>query len=820
MNQAKLVELRSCLEQDEDSGFDYFRTLYFDALDKCQFDDCQMLLDVLAQAPPLQLQQASRHYRAVVLLEQHRYDQAEVMLRELLAEELSPVQKARSLLELATALDEQGQWPEAQYGYHEALQAYEQVDNVSSRVVGQLKAYNNLGISICFQIEQEASDPSRIEEAIFYHRQAIKLAQANEDAWEEAKNRHGLAKAYALMGRYEKAVDEFQAYLDACVEENNRNARGYTLVDLAARVYMPQEQWTEAAVALDEAIPLLQETQDDLNLAEALTFQGNLLVKQGQPEQALVAYEEALACVESIRMRLTAPTAQARYRATAEAIYTAPLALHLRQNNAAAAFDIAERARSRGLADLLANQQVQPHVDLPAHLLEQHEALRQRLDQVSTNEFTPAEVGELERSLAEIEHQIELLDPAYATLRSATPLTATEVQAWLPPNSVLLSFAGDANDRLWILTVTSDDVHATAVPRITVRWLQGYLADHLDGIRRGSLVPDPDSGYLASTRLFADLYKVLLEPVADLLNNVNTVYIVPFGPLHYLPLGALAPSLHHAPPLLSPGRRVVYAPSATILFNYCHTRSPSSKEGILALAPQDRRLQFTHGAAQTIAHRGGGSSVVGSAATRQALLSQAGNYRMVSFLGHAIFDRRYPMSSRLQLADGNLYAGEILRELRLQADLVILGACETGRGHVLRGDEFLGLTRSMLYAGTPSLLVTLWLVHEIATRLLLEKFVAQLLPHGSTKTVFDPVSALTTAQTWLRTLTYAEACEFMADWEGVSAADAEKHLTALWQMTHPGQAPHAESQLFAHPFFWSPYILIGDHPSFQVPKNA
>ena len=60
----------------------------------------------------------------------------------------------------------------------------------------------------------------------------------------------------------------------------------------------------------------------------------------------------------------------------------------------------------------------------------------------------------------------------------------------------------------------------------------------------------------------------------------------------------------------------------------------------------------------------------------------------------------------------------------------------------------------------------------------------------------------------------------MADWEGVSAADAEKHLTALWQMTHPGQAPHAESQLFAHPFFWSPYILIGDHPSFQVPKNA
>ncbi|MBK8050637.1 MAG: CHAT domain-containing protein [Anaerolineales bacterium] len=47
--------------------------------------------------------------------------------------------------------------------------------------------------------------------------------------------------------------------------------------------------------------------------------------------------------------------------------------------------------------------------------------------------------------------------------------------------------------------------------------------------------------------------------------------------------------------------------------------------------------------------------------------------------------------------------------------LAILAACETGRAETPRGDEILGLSRAMLYAGTPSLLATLWRVHELPT---------------------------------------------------------------------------------------------------------
>jgi CHAT domain-containing protein len=161
------------------------------------------------------------------------------------------------------------------------------------------------------------------------------------------------------------------------------------------------------------------------------------------------------------------------------------------------------------------------------------------------------------------------------------------------------------------------------------------------------------------------------------------------------------------------------------------------------------------------------------------------------------------------LADGRLQASEILRELRLQADLVILAACESGRGQVLRGEEILGLSRAILYAGSPALLVTLWPVHEIPTRLFAEKFLADLYPAQS-ETAADPATALADTQRWLRALSYAEAQALLADWGTLSPADVEKYLGDLWRMTHPGETPGASSRLFAHPFFWAPYIMIGE----------
>jgi CHAT domain-containing protein len=806
---ADLSDLARELAEDPEAGFQRFRHLFFEALERRRLHDCQVLLEVLCADPAPCFQRESRYHRAILLSEQRQFDQAEVILRDLLDADLIPDQRARVLLVLAIQLDEQAQWPEAERFYQEALTVYEAIqDNL-----GRAKTHNNLGITISWQVEQGYSPATRLQQALSHHQTALALAQALDKPWQVAKNWHGLGIAYSLMGQYPLALDALQKYLDLCQALDAPYTQSLALYDLAARAYMPLERWAEAAAALDEAIAILRGTDDHLNLAEALVHRGNLLVQQGQPVEALASYDEALDLAESIRTRLTAPTAQAGYRATVEFIYTAPLSLHLRQGDAVQAFTAAERARSRVLADLLGGQEARPHAEIPADVLAKRTQLHQKLDCAYAEAPPPKDLPVLEDELARLDRQIELLDPTYAGLDIVAALTAEQVRDRLPPDAALLTYAGDADDALWILAVTAAGVRAKRAPNLKVRWLRGYLADHLDGTRRGSLMPEPGTGHLSQPHLFPLLYQALLAPVWDVLQAARTVYVIPFGPLHYLPVGALTPDLTTPPPLLSKGRGVVYAPSATILLNYCHARPPSPWEGALAVAPHDealKGLQFTLGAAEKLVHQADGLALTGDSATRQAFLEGAGRHRLVCFLGHAVFDRRYPMSSRLNLSDGSLHASEILRDLRLQADLVILSACETGRSHVLRGDEILGLSRAMLYAGTPSLLVTLWPVHEIPTRLLVEKLVEQLPHAGQPDGHFDPARALAATQRWLRALSFAEAKATLSAWGELSAAEATSHLSVLWAMTHPEQTPQSDSQLFAHPFFWSPYILVGE----------
>jgi len=805
MHQTTLDELSHKLTQDERAGFQEFRQCFFAALERRQLDRCQALLDVLKTIPSPYLQRDYRYHQAVLYSELRQMDRAEQILRNLLADDLAPEQRARVLLALAIQFDEQGLWSDAETYYQAALTAYA----ATGDELGRAKTYNNLGISISFQVELGASQPERLSEAIRYHQRALDVTRAVDNPWEIAKNWHGLGMAYGLMRSYHAALDAFQRHVALCEELDDPADQAVGLSDMAALAYLPLGQLDEAAAALDSAIAIFHEHSDPLHLAEALARRGNLLAAQNRPEEALHDYESALALTESIRARLTAPTTQAQYRTTVEAIYKAPLSLHLQRNEAERAFNATERARSRVLADLLAGQSAHPHTEIPTNLIEQRDALRQKLDQAYADADMAVDLPQWEAKLADLDRQIELLDPTYAALATVAPLTIGEVQSRLPADAAVVTYVSDASDRFWILVVTPADVHMHPVPGISVRWLQAHLVEHLDGVRRGSVVPEPRSGFLAPPRLFVDLYKILIEPIWELLAPRLTVYFVPAGPLHYVPLGALTPDLSYSPPLLASGRRIVYAPSATVLLNYCHTRPPSSHQGIVAIAPTDGKLQYIQGAAKTIAYRGG-TSVAGSAATRRALLTRARHHRVLCFLGHALFDRRYPMSSRLQLADGSLHASELLRELRLQADLVILAACESGRGRVLRGDEILGLSRAMLYAGTPSLLVTLWPVLEIPTRLFIERFVDALSREDASSTTIEPARALTVTQNWLRTLPLAAAQERMAEWDELSNSEIVQHLTHLWHMTHPGEELHSDSQIFNHPYFWSPYILIGD----------
>ena len=141
-------------------------------------------------------------------------------------------------------------------------------------------------------------------------------------------------------------------------------------------------------------------------------------------------------------------------------------------------------------------------------------------------------------------------------------------------------------------------------------------------------------------------------------------------------------------------------------------------------------------------------------ANRTAATSPAlGEYRYLHFATHGYLDTQRPSLSALVLSqvdaqrqarDGFLRVNDIYNA-RLNADLAVLSACQTGLGKEVRGEGTMGLTRAFLYAGVPRVIVSLWNVNDRATAGLMATLYERMLRHGK-----SPTAALREAQNELR----------------------------------------------------------------------
>jgi len=113
-------------------------------------------------------------------------------------------------------------------------------------------------------------------------------------------------------------------------------------------------------------------------------------------------------------------------------------------------------------------------------------------------------------------------------------------------------------------------------------------------------------------------------------------------------------------------------------------------------------------------------------ATEGWLQEHISEYQIIHIASHGEFDSVNPLFSSLKLtrsssADGNFEVNEVFG-LEINADIVTLSACQTGLGDIVGGDELVGLNRAFIYAGTKSILSSLWRVSDISTAVLVKHF--------------------------------------------------------------------------------------------------
>jgi CHAT domain-containing protein len=222
------------------------------------------------------------------------------------------------------------------------------------------------------------------------------------------------------------------------------------------------------------------------------------------------------------------------------------------------------------------------------------------------------------------------------------------------------------------------------------------------------------------------LYDQLINPVANEVAAAKALSIVPHGVLLYLPFDAL----YSGRDFLIDSKAVRMLPSASVL-KFLNKRKGSHNSILVLGNPDlgDGNLDLAGAQQEAIAIariQNNARLLLRGKATETTVKVDGSAYKYLHFASHGVFDDEAPLESRLLLAkdaanDGNLTVSE-LYNLKLDADLVTLSACETALGSVANGDDVVGFTRGFLYAGANSIVSSLWKVDDDATNQLMQKF--------------------------------------------------------------------------------------------------
>jgi CHAT domain-containing protein len=272
---------------------------------------------------------------------------------------------------------------------------------------------------------------------------------------------------------------------------------------------------------------------------------------------------------------------------------------------------------------------------------------------------------------------------------------------------------------------------------------------------------------------------------------------------------------------------------------------PTAAEAVLARRSADvllkrsargqarQRLSGTRGEVEAIAGLFPGARatvLLGEAASDAALeaMARSGSlkgYRYLHFAAHGEANPAVALSSALILApgprrtddpmgpasDGRVTAQQIAYTWDLDAELVVLSACESGLGRYAQGEGYLGFAQAFFIKGARSLVVSQWKVDDRATALLMTRFYQNLLGHREgLQGPLAKAEALAEAKRWLRGLTAEQAAA-----ASVAPQRGELRPLATAGRLEPGggrpAGPGTDGRRpYAHPYYWAAFVLVGD----------
>ncbi|MEB3336089.1 MAG: CHAT domain-containing protein [Leptolyngbyaceae bacterium] len=603
--------------------------------------------------------------------------------------------------------------------YSKALSYHQQSLGIAQKIgdrQGQGEALKNLG-GVYFSLRE-------YDKAAESYQQSLVLLQETQDPEGLIDLLTGLGNLYYVRGDNRKAIQYYQASLNISRQIQDRIGEEGALGNLG-NAYQALGNYRQAIEYYQQSLAIARQVKDSAGEWKSLNNLGAVLLASGDLAAAEKSLRDGIKLSESLRSRLGSRDAekvslfeeQTRTYRTLQKVLIA-------RNQPEAALEIAEQGRARAFIDLLAqrldaNSGIKLGVNPPNI---------QQIQQIAkTQNATIVEYSIMVENLKE-----------YGSLLGQD----SELFIWVVQPTGKVTFRRvdlkSLNSSLEALVASSRD-------SINVRNRSFDFNENQDRVARA--IAQLEARQSKTSRL-QELHQILIQPISDLLptDPQAQVIFVPQGALFLVPFVALQ---DREGKYLIEKHTIRTAPAIQVL-NLTHQQQQKVRQAKLQdvvivgnptmpkvpsrLGEDPQQLPELPGAeqeARAIASLLKTQAAIGQQATKSWVLEQMPKSRLIHLATHGLLDdfKGLGVPGVIALApsgkeDGLLTSSEILG-LQLNAELVVLSACDTGRGRIT-GDGVIGLSRSFIAAGVPSVVVSLWKVPDTPTAALMTAFYQKL----------------------------------------------------------------------------------------------
>ncbi|MBP6909290.1 MAG: CHAT domain-containing protein [Candidatus Saccharicenans sp.] len=574
-------------------------------------------------------------------------------------------------------------------------------------------------------------------------------------------------------------------------------------------IYARQGDYQNSSLYYDKAINLALSENEDRTLWESYLEKGNLLKKQGKLTEARFYYLNSINIIESLRSKLSMEEDKASFLGSDKRLNAyhnlIDLLINLNkekgdQNYLTQAFSFVERAKSRAFLDSIESSNLEKEIPADPKLINQEKEIMSDMSKLYTKLIAPdlpederttilQEVKSLEDKLDNIKRQIRSQSPAYANLTYPEIITYEQASKEFAKSKTAVFTFVVGEDSAYGFALTGQGLKVYPIPaRSDLR---------LRVINHRKAISDTDNSDFQSGRL---LYDLLLKP--GMVEGIKNLIIIPDDILNLLPFETLLTGSQPDDWLIK-NYTVYYAPSLSSLRELANHQNRKNRakpqHNLLAVGDpyygelEDKyqelstkaifkdfyaltdlkfyRLRYSHEEIKRISSLIPKSTLLEREKASEDLVKSANlsDYKIIHFAAHGLIDDQKPARSAIILTldndpaqDGFLQMREVFN-LRLNADLVVLSSCQTGLGQFVKGEGIEGISRAFFYAGSSSVVMSLWTINDQVSSQFMERFYYHL-----------------------------------------------KNSEDLAQAIRQAKLEMIESGVVSHPYYWAGFILSGD----------